>query len=212
MMEERGGKVMSAIMLTLGTDFAILCGETKFCLDTGEVERIKKVHMVKDKLLYGFTGRNTSAMDFFGKLIDENLEPTSSFDELTFEQLIDILDARFEFYRKHGVENSFDTYAVVCGPIGNQIWCIEYQIKQNECKRTPYLAENDILLVGSFLEKHQDNYSINFNAEDIVDEIVNAFQRMINKGINFDKTINNEVVAYFINRGIESAYITQRLR
>ena len=66
--------------------------------------------------------------------------------------------------------------------------------------------------MGSFLEKHQDNYSINFNAEDIVDEIVNAFQRMINKGINFDKTINNEVVAYFINRGIESAYITQRLR
>ena len=49
---------MSAIMLTLGEKFAVLCGETRFCLDAGEYARIEKVKMVEDRLLYGFTGRN----------------------------------------------------------------------------------------------------------------------------------------------------------
>ena len=49
---------MSAILLTLGKDFAVLCGETMFNLDDGRKGRIEKVNMVQNKFIYGFTGRN----------------------------------------------------------------------------------------------------------------------------------------------------------
>ena len=42
--------------------------------------------------------------------------------------------------------------------------------------------------------------------------IVDAFQVMVDKGIEFDESINNDIVAYFINKGCDRPYITQKLK
>ena len=67
-------------------------------------------------------------------------------------------------------------------------------------------------MVSSFLEKHLENFNINEDKEDIVMAIVDAFQVMVDKGIDFDESINNDIVAYFINEGCDRPYITQKLK
>lgn len=203
---------MSAILLTLGEKFAILCGETNLCLDSGGVGRIEKINMVEDKFLYGFTGRTTSAIEFFEKLIDNKLRPTAYLKSISFEQVLKILDNKFELYKEQGMEEDFDVCSILCGPIGERIQCVRYLIKPTECRREVYIAENEIRVVASCLDKHLENYKIDFAVDNLIEEIVDAFQKMVNKGIEFDETINNEVIAYFINKGVDRPYITQRLK
>lgn len=203
---------MSAIAAVLGENFAVFCGETMFCLDTGERSRIEKVKMVQDSFLYGFTGRNDSAVEFFGGLIDDNLDPTEYMNKLSYVQLIDILDKRFNLYKNEGVNDNFDTCAIICGPVGERMQCTRYLIKSGEYEERISSAEKGMKIVYSFFEKHFENFNINEGKEDIVMAIVDAFQIMVDKGIEFDESINNEVVAYFINRGCDRPYITQRLK
>ncbi len=203
---------MSAIMLVMGKQFAVLCGETMFCLDSGKKSKISKVKMVEDKFLYGFTGRNTSAVDFFRGLIDNKLNPTDELCNLTYPQLIDILNKQFLFYQASGVTDNFDVYAIVCGAANRSLQCTRYLLRPNEYSQQVTESANSFKIVGSLLEKHLENLNINYQSKDIVLEIINAFQQMMDKGIEFDYSINNEVEAYLMNRGIDRPYITQRLK
>lgn len=215
MMERKtGGKViMSAIMLTLGPGFAVLCGETMFCLDTGVKSKIGKVKMVEDKFLYGFVGRNTSAVEFFDGMIDLKLNPKEQLCQLSFEELVEILDERYKRYERDGVKDSFDVCAILCGEIDKELRCIEYHIKPRDFKKkTVWQPDNDLKLIGAFMNEHWGNYAIDIRKKDIVKEIMRAFQDMINKGVKIDDSINNEMEAYFINRGKDRPYITQKLK
>lgn len=207
-----GEKTLSAIAVVFGKSFAVFCGETMFCLDTGEKSRIEKVKMVKDQFLYGFTGRNVSAVEFFGGLIDDEFNPTEQINKLSYIQLIDILDKKFEAYKNEGVKKDFDTCAIICGPMEGHMQCTRYLIKSGKYEKETTIAEKGMKMVGSFLDKHFENYNINKDNEDIVMAIVDAFQAMVDKGIEFDESINNEVVAYFINKGCDRPYITEKLK
>lgn len=203
---------MSAIAVVLGENFAVFCGETMFCLDTGEKDRIEKVKMVQDRFLYGFTGRNDSAVEFFGGLIDNNFDPTEHMNKLSYVQLIDFLDKRFDLYKSEGVKENFDTCAIICGPAEGHIQCIRYSIKPGIYTKEVSDARNGMRLVTSCLEEHLNNFSVDWKSEDIVTAIIDAFQTMVDKGIEFDDSINNDVVAYFINRGCDKPHITQKLK
>ncbi len=203
---------MSAIAVVFNENFAVFCGETMFCLDTGKKGHIEKVKMVQDSFLYGFTGRNDSAVEFFGGLIDDKLNPTENINKLSYVQLIDILDKRFNLYKNEGVNDKFDTCAIICGPVGERMRCTRYLIKSGEYEKEIFDGNRELEFVGSFLEKHFENFKLNKNAEDIVMAIVDAFQIMVDKGVEFDESINNEVVAYLINKGCDRPYITQRLK
>lgn len=205
-------KTLSAIAVVFGKSFAVFCGETMFCLDTGERSCIEKVKMVKDQFLYGFTGRNTSAVEFFGGLIDDEINPTERINKLSYVQLIDILDKNFDVYKNKGVTEDFDTCAIICGPVEGRMQCTRYLIKPGEYEKRISVAEKGMKMVSSFLEKHLENFNINEDKEDIVMAIVDAFQVMVDKGIDFDESINNDIVAYFINEGCDRPYITQKLK
>lgn len=205
-------KELSAIAVVLGENFAVFCGETMFCLDTGEKDRIEKVKMVQDRFLYGFTGRNDSAVEFFGGLIDNNFDPTEHMNKLSYVQLIDFLDKRFDLYKSRGVKENFDTCAIICGPVEGHMQCVRYLIKSEEYERVISIAEKGLKIEGSFLEEHFENFNINTDKEDIVMAIVDAFQTMVDKGIKFDGSINNDIVAYFINKGCDRPYITEKLK
>ena len=205
-------KILSAIAVVFGKSFAVFCGETMFFLDSGERRCIEKVKMVKDSFLYGFTGRNDSALDFFESLINDNLDPTEYMNKLSYVQLIDILDKRFDSYMSQGVKEGFDTCAIICGPVKGHMQCIRYLIKPGKHEKEIIDGNRKLEFVGSFLEKHFENFELNTNADDIVTAIVDAFQIMVDKGIEFDESINNDIVSYFINKACDSPYITERLK
>ena len=200
-------------MLVMGDGFGILCGETMLCLDSGKKSKIGKVNMVEDKFLYGFTGRNSSAVEFFKGLITLKLEPLEELCNMSYPQLIEMLDKQFNSYKINGAPENFEVRAIVCGELNNTLQCMMYLIKPNEYKREAKLCPIlGLEVVGSYLEKHWENYNLDNQNLDIVEAIVDAFQRMVNIGIGFDDTINNEIEAYFINRGCDKPYITQKLK
>ncbi len=200
-------------MLALGEKFAVLCGDTKFVMDSGIDGRISKVNMVKDKFLMGFTGRNDSAVEFFNNEIDLFLTPSDRLKKKNFSQVIEMLDKSFFIFEKEGVPEGFDMCAILCGPISGKLRCIKYQIRTREMERkVVFNPNNQVKLIESFDLRHWGNYELINSHLDFVESIMNAFQNMLDKGIEFDESINNEMEAYFINRGIIKPYITQKIK
>lgn len=204
---------MSAVLLTLGPGYAVLCGDTMFCLDTGEKTTISKIKMVENKFLYGFTGRNTSAIEFFSNKIDDNFNPTKELLSLSFKELINILDNQFKNFEMSIIPPDFDVCSILCGEIDNNLFGIRYTISSKEIsKEIIKQPDTGLKIVGSMYKEHLNNYKLNISEYDIIEAIIEAFQQLLNQGIKIDKTINNIMEAYFINKGIITGYITQKLK
>lgn len=107
----------------------------------------------------------------------------------------------------------FDMCAILCGPISGKLKCIKYQIRTEEMERKViFNPNNKVKIIESFDPRHWKNYELINLHLDPVESMMNAFQSMLDKGIEFDESINNEMEAYFINRGTIKPYITQRIK
>ena len=184
---------MSLVLGILEQDFVIFCADTRITFFDGSKETITKTFYINNNIICAIGGdAETTHSIIDGVLKDTNQE------DISYDQFVD------------GIEKEFDKLTNVSIPDVSIM--IAGQTKGNLVLHLFYLLNQEAVVVESFQYSdkserkifgdtalHFDSIIRHFPKRAMTkDEIINAFQLVLDEGISVDESINNIMTSVFL--------------
>lgn len=187
---------MSLVMGILEKDFMILCADTQLNKPDGSKEVINKLIKINDNIILGMGGQAEAALSIISQThqyIDHN--------NISFLDYDRILTDVFCFYHKCGMP--FGDTTLLVGGLENDI--LYFRVlsilhgKLEECDLYQYDKAPIRKLANN--ANHMPNIMELVVKPDYTPEsIINGFQGVLNRGVEFDDSINNIMTHYVLRR------------
>lgn len=194
---------MSLVIGFVADDFLLLCGDTQLNFPDGSKGTIQKVHIFNDSILWGYTGSVKSNLDFIQKYVTDGKLDITKTSSISFKELNIQLAAHYnnlkQLYDQTGMCPDFNT---VIGGVENEKFVLySYSLIESKVGINKIIAEPQSiyhLIMGKY--EHETNFNC-FDHLPSIDELKQMFQDILNKGISFDDTINNQMTYVYLQKG-----------
>lgn len=185
---------MSILLGVLDKNFAMICADTQLNCFDGTKKEIQKVYQINDSLIIGIGGDSKIMCDIISNIQDMNKSHIMNFAEAN-----DIISSLFyEFSTQPSIP---DIFIIFAGKINNIIVMRFILIRNHQPEDTGILYPKELQdrRLGDSYGKHYSDVKKYFNKNPMSStEIIEAFQNVINDGIEFDDTINNKMQSVII--------------
>lgn len=198
---------MSLIIAVGNKDFILFAGERRKTITnvvTKEVlfeEDYKKVHRINKSVLLGFGGDLGYCNEVTKCLFDEKMNlrekhnlsyvQVDSFIEARFSRIVDLVTKSPDQYRKAKAY-------IVLGGLSDGALNLSAYFYEDILKINKFVLESNIpkvITMGGENYDHSKYYFEEFNKDSRIeiDNFKSIFQRTVDNGIKFDKSINNKI-------------------
>lgn len=192
---------MSLIQAYITKNFILVGGDTRGT--NGDIivsNGVKKVFKINKNIIIGMAGKvngNCVLFEDFIKFTDNKFEfKDVNFDQLTYKEFTSKINESYYNNNDYLQENSI--HSIVCGYDGEKLMATTYITKDvNKSLNKPIeiipLSETDVRVINCGEEQHYlDAFELKdkINALNIL-QFKNLFKDVLQKGIKYDNTINN---------------------
>ena len=190
---------MSLVQAFIYKDFIVVGGEKKATLQGGiVVDNFNKVVKLNEVIIIGMTGTVEGNARLFSQFLNGDLSKKMDHPNLSYNEMIAITNK--SYYDNQKFLNDHTIHSVVCGWNGKKLKGVAYFIETGKDKFTGPIDvtpqyDNEISIVNCGRNEHYwDAYKLleKNNPRNIL-QIKNLFRDVIDIGMKYDKSINNNI-------------------
>ncbi|MBU5306046.1 hypothetical protein [Eubacterium callanderi] len=201
---------MSLVIAVGNSKFVLFCGEQRKNYKSGETEEnFKKVIRLSDTCIMGITGTTNDLWPITNHLLINENQVRDGIQKQTYKEIDDELHLAFDEITKCIEDDpdpdEFNFFITIGGFDAGKMRIDAYAHSGGKSLQEHFIMEKEDELkyiTMSNDEKHEMNFIkyVNSMSEKTILNFKNAFKDTVEKGMKFDKTINNNYTFEVIRR------------